>query len=67
MTVLPLFCRDATAAKMLDMSTKRFRDLVAAGSLPAPVSIGGEERWDREEITAVVRGAQPDLSGGLDL
>lgn len=53
MQVQPLFVRDATAAKMLDMKTCEFRQLVSQGALPGPVR---HERWDVEQIRAIMRG-----------
>lgn len=52
----PLFARDARAAKLLDMPVKRFRELVAEGAIPPPVNIGGEERWDVDNLRETFRG-----------
>lgn len=58
----PILAKDTTAAKLLDMSTPRFRELVKMGSLPKPVELGGEERWIVDDIMAIVTGraARPD-------
>lgn len=51
-----LAVRDATAAKMLDLSAHEFRRLVEVGALPQPCRIGGHERWRVDMLEAVVRG-----------
>ncbi len=54
MTALaPLFVRAATAARMLDMSVPEFRLLVAEGALPPPCRL---DRWDVEQLRAIMRG-----------
>lgn len=53
MNVQPIFASASTAAKLLDMKTAEFRKLVDAGALPGPVR---HERWDVEQITAIMRG-----------
>lgn len=55
MTML-LAVKDTTAARMLDMPASEFRRLVAAGVLPKPCVIGGNERWRVDMIEAVVNG-----------
>lgn len=53
-----ILAREATAAKMLDMPLKDFRELVAAGSLPKPVRIGGKhDRWSVKQLEAISTGA----------
>ncbi len=54
--MIPLFATDRSAAKLLDMKPKQFRDLVAAGILPPPINIGNLERWDVEALTKALRG-----------
>ncbi|EBA18364.1 hypothetical protein RSK20926_11614 [Roseobacter sp. SK209-2-6] len=44
------------AAKMMDMKPSEFRELVAQGVLPRPRKVGPYERWDAEELRAVMRG-----------
>ncbi|MBY6138555.1 hypothetical protein KUV26_03825 [Leisingera daeponensis] len=52
-----ILARESTAAKMLDMPLKEFRALVAAGSLPKPVKIGGKvERWSVKQLEAISSG-----------
>lgn len=53
MQVQPLFVRDTTAARMLDMKPCEFRQLVDAGALPGPVRY---ERWDVDQIRSIMRG-----------
>lgn len=57
----PIFASEATAARLLDMRPADLRKLVEAGHLPRPRRIGGMERFDMAELTAVLRG---DLIGG---
>ncbi len=38
------------------MEVRQFRDLVQQGILPRPRQIGSHDRWDAEELRAVVRG-----------
>ena len=49
----PIFARDVTAARMLDMKPAEFRRLVEQGALPSPVK---HERWDVEELKSIMRG-----------
>ncbi len=56
MTIKPLFATEKHTADLLDMPKSTFRDLVATGDLPGPVVIGGQERWDVETLTRVLRG-----------
>lgn len=57
-TANPILARESKAAKMLDMPLKEFRALVAAGSLPKPVNIGGKvERWSVKQLEAISSGA----------
>lgn len=50
----PAFMSLPRAAAYLDMTPRRFRELVAARALPGPVAL---ERWDKEQIDAIMRGA----------
>ena len=61
--MIPLFATDRTAAKLLDMKPKQFRDLVAAGILPPPINIGKHERWDMEALTRALRGDLETMDG----
>lgn len=64
----PLFANESTAARLLDMRTTEFRDLVEAGALPGPCAIGtGLKRWDLEELQAIMRGHKPRMTEDLDL
>ncbi len=52
-----LLAREATAAKMLDMTVNDFRELVASGCLPKPLRIGGRhDRWSVEHLKAISTG-----------
>jgi predicted DNA-binding transcriptional regulator AlpA len=58
---LPLFAKERTAAKLLDMTTKEFRDLVSSGALPAPTKIGEDhERWNVSDLQAILSGKAMD-------
>lgn len=52
-----LAVRDATAAKMLDLSAPEFRRLVEVGALPQPCLIGGHKRWRLDMLEAVLDGS----------
>lgn len=51
--ITPIFASVNTAAKLLDMKPGEFRRLVEQGALPGPVR---HERWDVEQIRAIMRG-----------
>lgn len=63
----PLFASDVTAAALLDMRPAEFRELVAAGALPAPVQIGALRRWDVDELRAILRGRKSVPKEAFDL
>ena len=52
---LPLFAKERTAAKLLDMTTKEFRDLVWSRSppLPSPSVCRGALVFNRNVVNAV--------------
>lgn len=54
----PIFASEATAARLLDMKPGQLRELVEAGHLPRPRRIGGLERFDMAELSAILRGDQ---------
>lgn len=60
----PLFVRASTAARMLDMSVPEFRRLVAEGALPPPCRL---DRWDVEQLRAIMRGEAHRPREELDL
>lgn len=60
----PLFASEATAAALLDMKPAEFRDLVARGALPGPNKL---DRWDVEELRAIMRGEAHRPKDQLDL
>lgn len=60
MTALPLFADDRRAAGLLCLPVREFRRLVEVGALPRPVKIEKHERWDVEQIKAILsRTSQP--------
>lgn len=52
----PIFATEANAARLLDMRPAEFRQLVEAGHLPGPVSIGPVRRYDVEHMRRVILG-----------
>jgi len=62
MTPAPLAYREQEAAKALSMTPAQFRQLVSAGALPPPVSIGNLKRWRRNDLEAMLDGqaAKPE-------
>jgi predicted DNA-binding transcriptional regulator AlpA len=52
----PLAVRAQTAAAMLDMPPAEFMRLVERGALPPPVRIGQHDRWNVDQLTAIIRG-----------
>lgn len=54
--ITPLFAGERTAAKLFDMKSTEFTDLVEQGHLPHPRDIGGIKRWDIEELRRIIRG-----------
>lgn len=60
---MPLLAKEQTAARLLDMSTKEFRDLVNNGALPPPKKLAsGIERWNDRDLRAIANGdpARPE-------
>ncbi len=51
---------EKTAAKMMDLAPIEFRRLVSEGVLPRPRKVGPFERWDADELKAVLRGDAGD-------
>lgn len=51
-----IFIRDTKAAKLCDMTTEQFRELVDAGALPPPRKLGAHERWYVPDLHAVAKG-----------
>lgn len=49
----PAFLQERSAAAFLDMKPAEFRDLVSKGSLPGPVKF---DRWDKDQLAAIMRG-----------
>lgn len=52
----PFTVRDSKAAKMLDLSTKEFLELVAVDALPGPLLLGPHPRWSVALLKAVADG-----------
>ena len=59
----PIFARDVTAARMLDMKPAEFRRLVEQGALPPPVKF---DRWDVEALKSIMTGEAAKYGGTLD-
>lgn len=61
--VTPIFAKEATAAKLMDMTTAEFRKLVRAGHLPPGREIApGFIRWSADDLRAIVNG---DAGSGM--
>lgn len=58
--IAPIAVGEKNAAKMLDLPVTRFRQLVSEGVLPRPRKIGPYERWDADELRAIIRGQMVD-------
>jgi hypothetical protein len=54
--VTPIFVRDVTAAKLLDMKPEVFKWLVEEGALPPPCRVAGVERWHVKELERIMSG-----------
>ena len=51
--ITPAFAKASKSAKILDMTTREFLELVDQGALPSPVRFG---RWDVDQLKKVMRG-----------
>ena len=49
----PGFLRDESAARYFDMTLSEFMKAVAAGDLPLPILINGQERWKKSDLDEV--------------
>ena len=56
----PLFATAKTAAALFEMTQGEFLTLVEEGVLPRPQKIGPYERWETDELKAIVRGENAD-------
>jgi predicted DNA-binding transcriptional regulator AlpA len=65
-SVVPILASERTAAKLLDMRLAAFRSLVKEGVLPKPTEIGGLERWDVEQLRAIISGAAAEGAGFIE-
>ena len=63
----PIAVKDTTAARLLDMSAREFRDLVKVGALPPAKRVGAYERWLVSDIEAIVTGKAIRPDAGFDL
>ena len=63
----PLAVRAQTAAAMLDMPHGEFMRLVERGALPPPVRIGQHDRWNVDQLTAIIRGDAAKPNQGFEL
>lgn len=52
--------KSRTAARLMDLPETQFLQLVSEGVLPRPRKIGPFERWDADELRAVLRGDKID-------
>lgn len=52
----PLAVTDREAASMFRLKPAQFAELVKAGALPPPKRIGKYERWDVEDLKAILDG-----------
>ena len=64
---LQLAIREQGAARMLDLSPRAFRELVAVGALPPPVEIGGHERWRVDDLRAIVDGTKARPNDDIEI
>ncbi len=63
----PLFASDVTAARLLDLRTGQFMDLVRQGHLPPGREIApGVLRWNTEDLRRISNGESGDVWGGID-
>ena len=46
----PRMMKRVTAARYVDLATAKFLQEVASGRLSPPVTLGGEEHWDRSAL-----------------
>lgn len=59
----PILADEKTAAKLLCLPPRAFRDLVAQGHLPPPRDLGGFERWDVDDLRRIARGEAMEDGG----
>jgi len=60
----PIFASDVTAARLLDLRTSQFMDLVKKGYLPPGQEIApGVLRWDTEDLRRISNGGSGDTWG----
>ena len=52
----PIAVSAKSAAALLDMSHAKFCELVRSGALPTSKMIGDLERWEVQEIRAIISG-----------
>ena len=63
----PIFASDVTAARLLDLRTSQFIDLVRQGHLPPGREIApGVLRWNTEDLRRISDGERSDVWGGID-
>ena len=51
-----LAASERTAARLLDIQPKKFRELVGMGALPPPIRIADLERWRVDDLVAILEG-----------
>lgn len=65
--IVPIFATETTAAKLLDLNIKAFRDLVADGYLPTGQQIApGTFRWRVEELKRIASGEAAEGLGDVE-
>lgn len=65
--LLPIFVAEANAAKLLDLRSSEFRQLVEAGHLPkAREIIPGLKRWSVEDLRCIASGEAADEMGDVE-
>lgn len=63
----PIFASEVTAARLLDLGTKQFMDLVAEGHLPRGNEIApGVTRWDTDLLKRISNGEGGDAWGAIE-
>jgi len=64
----PDFCDEETMAYCLGLAQSTFREYVAAGVVPEPVTIGNKRRWHRLTVVEALAGrADPAANAAIDI
>ncbi|MBA4104469.1 MAG: hypothetical protein C0485_01835 [Pirellula sp.] len=62
---MPKYLKQAQVQRLLSLSERSIRRLVASGTLPAPVKLGGANRWNEDELNEYLRKLDPKNNGAL--